>query len=149
MTQKTILSLLAVLLLSTSAFAQIAPTTQAKVNIIIDRETVRFAPQELAQEMRLVVIDQSGAEFYDSSPLSVSTLDWTMRDGKGEAVKGRLYLYTLTIKDAAGGLSQRRGYLIVNRVGDGDRVYIATGDKVGLGAGNEASGLTVVGGPDA
>src|SRR6185295_9925606 len=57
--------------------------------------------------------------------------------------------YTLTIKDAAGGLSQRRGYLIVNRVGDGDRVYIATGDKVGLGAGNEASGLTVVGGPDA
>src|SRR6476469_484974 len=115
MPKKTAFVLLLALLLSSSIAAQTAPTSQAKVNIIIDRETIRFAPQELAQEMRLVVTDQNGAELYDSSPLSVSTLDWLMRDNKGESVKGGLYLYTLTIKDAAGETSQRRGYLIVNR----------------------------------
>jgi hypothetical protein len=145
MTQKTIFSLLLTLLCSAATAAQTTSTPQAKVNLIIDRETIRFAPQEIAQELRLVVTDQAGAELYDSGPLSVSTLDWAMRDGKGEAVKGGLYLYTLTIKSAAGELSQRRGYLIVNRTGDADRVYVATGDKVGIGASGEGTQLTVVG----
>jgi hypothetical protein len=145
MTQKTILFLLTALLLSASSFAQTAPTQQAKINIIVDREAIRFAPQELAQELRLVVTDQSGAELYDSGPLSVSTLDWLMRDSKGEAVKGGLYLYTLTIKDTAGELSQRRGYLIVNRAGDADRVYVATSEKIGIGASGDGAQLTVVG----
>jgi hypothetical protein len=149
MTQRFLLLLLAWLLLSVSAMAQTVSTPQTKVNIIIDRESVRFAPQELALEMRLVITDQSGAELYDSSLLSVSTLDWLLRDSRGEAVKGGLYLYTLNIKDAAGAVSERRGYLIVNRAGDGDHIYVATGDKVGIGAGNEASSVTVVSGPDA
>src|SRR5690242_7221010 len=107
MKQSFILVLLVVLLLSASSFAQKAPSSQTKVNVIIDRETIRFAPQELAQEMRLVVTDQSGAELYDSSSLPVSTLDWLLHDSRGEAVKGGLYLYTLTIKDMAGETSQR------------------------------------------
>ncbi len=141
MTQKTILALLLTLLFSAATVAQTAPTPPAKVNIIIDRENIRFAPQELAVEMRLVVTDQSGAQLYDSGPLSLSTLDWPLRDSQGEAVKGGLYLYTLTVKEAAGETSQRRGYLIVNRTGDADRVYVATSDKVGIGA---ASQVTVV-----
>src|SRR6185436_3448380 len=115
-----ICSLLLTLLLAPATAAQTAPATQAKVNIIIDREAVRFAPQEAAQELRLVVTDQSGAQLYDSSSLAVSTLDWPLRDNSGEAIKGWLYLYRLTIKDVGGETSQRRGYLIVNRTGDAD-----------------------------
>lgn len=141
--------LLFVLSLSATSAAQTAATPQAKVNIIIDREAVRFAPQETAQELRLVVTDQTGAVLYDSGRLSLATLDWPLRDNQGEVVKSGLYLYTLTIKDAAGELSQRRGYLIVNRAGDADRVYVATGDKVGIGAGSEVSQVTVVGSNEA
>jgi hypothetical protein len=57
--------------------------------------------------MRLLITDQSGAPLYDSGPLSLSTLDWPMQDSKGEAVKGGLYPYTLTIKDASGETSQQ------------------------------------------
>jgi hypothetical protein len=39
--------------------------------------------------------------------------------------------------------------LIVNRAGDADRVYVATGDKVGIGAGREVSQVSVVSGPEA
>ena len=144
MTQRFLFLLLVGLSLSVKSFAQTAPTPQAKVNIIIDRESVRFAPQELAVEMRLVVTDQSGAEVYDSGPLSLSTLDWLMRDSNGEAVKGGLYLYKLSLKDANGGEGERRGYLIVTRTGDADRVFVATGDKVGIGAGGEVTQVTVV-----
>src|SRR5262249_28125244 len=141
-------SLFVIILLAASSFAQTAPAQATKLNIIIDRETVRFAPQEIAQEMRLVVTDQSGVVLYDSGALSVSTLDWPLRDNQREAVKGGLYLYTLTIKDAAGETTQRRGYLIVNRAGDADRIYVATGEQVGIGAGNEAAQVTVVGSPE-
>jgi hypothetical protein len=149
MTQKPMFSLFVTLWLTVSTAAQTAPTPQAKVNVIIDREAIRFAPQELAQELRLVVTDQAGAELYDSGLLAISTLDWAMRDSKGEAVKGGLYLYTLSIKNLVGETSQRRGYLIINRTGDADRVYVATSDKVGIGAGGEASTVTVVGSPEA
>src|SRR6185503_16910 len=137
MTKKMFFSLLLTLCCAVATAAQTAPASPAKVNLIIDRETIRFAPQELALEMRLIVTDQSGAERYDSSPLSVSTLDWSLRDNNGEAIKGGLYLYTLTIKAATGETSQRRGYLIVNRAGDADRVWIATSEQVGIGTGDE------------
>jgi len=149
MLRRAAFALLISLLLSATTFAQTTPSLQTKVNIIIDRETIRFAPQELAQEMRLVITDQSGAELYDSSPLSVSTLDWTLRDSQGEAVKGGLYLYTLTIKAANGETSQRRGYLIVNRAGDADRVWIATSEQVGIGTGDELPQVTVIGSREA
>jgi hypothetical protein len=100
MRQKTIFSFLLALLLSAATAAQRAPAPQAKVNIFIDREAVRFAPQEAAQEVHLLVTDQSGATLYDGGPLTASTLDWPLRDSQGEAVKGGLYLYTLPIKNA-------------------------------------------------
>jgi hypothetical protein len=137
------------LLFSAVAVAQTARAPQAKVNIIIDRELIRFAPQEAAVELRLVVTDQAGTELYDSGLPTVATLDWPLRDSKGETVKGGLYLYTLTVKDAAGELAQQRGYLIVNRAGEADRIWVATGDKVGIGAGSEVSQLTIVGSREA
>jgi hypothetical protein len=149
MQQKAVFALLFTLLLlglfSLSTAAQTTNSTQTKINIIIDRATIRFVPQETAQELRLVVTDPSGAELYDSGLLPVSSLDWPLLDRKGEAVLGGLYCYTLTIKDAAGESSQRRGYLIVNRAGDADRVYLATGEQVGIGASGAVTQLTVVG----
>src|SRR5262245_23688933 len=149
MTQKTICSLLFTLLLAVATAAQTAPAPQAKINILIDRESVRFVPTEAVQELRLLVTDQTGTELYDSGALPVSTLDWLLRDSQGEALKGGLYQYTLTIKDAGGELNQRRGYLIINRAGDADRVYVATGDKVSIGSNSEVSQVTVIGNNEA
>src|SRR5262245_187464 len=123
------LALLLALSFSARTTAQTAPVPQAKVNIIIDREMIRFAPKETVQELRLVVTDQSGASLYDSGLLTVASLDWPLRNSQDEAVKGGLYLYTLTIKALTGETSQRRGYLIVNRAGETDRVWVATSDK--------------------
>ena len=84
MTQKTILSLLLTLLCSVVTLAQTAPASPAKVNLIIDRETIRFAPQELALEMRLVVTDQSVACRFSAGYGTVAGS--TFRPAQGPAV---------------------------------------------------------------
>src|SRR5262245_60329848 len=99
MTTKTICSLLLTLLCAAATAAQTVPASQTRINIIIGRENIRFAPQEIAQELRLVVTDQNGTELYDSGMVTISALDWLMRDNQGAMVKGGLYHYTLTIKD--------------------------------------------------
>jgi hypothetical protein len=149
MQHKAVFSLLFTLLflglVSSSTVAQTPASTQAKINIIIDRATIRFVPQETVQELRLVIIEPNGAELYDSGLLPVASLDWPLLDHQGEAVKGGLYCYALTVKAATGEFSQRRGYLIVSRAGEADRVYLATGEQVAIGAGSAATELTVVG----
>src|SRR5262252_1363010 len=63
------------------------------VTIIIQQEKVRFTAQKAVQEMRLQILDQSGAVVYDSGSVAEPALDWPLQDASGVQVKSGLYAY--------------------------------------------------------
>src|SRR5438105_4560912 len=112
------LGLSLVILACSALCAQAQTTTQTpvpEVNIIINRETVRFVtPGELPQQWRLEVFHQSGELIFDSGLLTAPSLDWPLLNQQGQAVEDGLYAYRLTIKDQAGETGQtRRGQVII------------------------------------
>ena len=109
------------------------------VMIIIQQEKVRFTAQKAVQEMRLQILDQSGAVVYDSGSVAESALNWPLQDASGVQVKSGLYAYTLTIQEAgAGATSVRRGHFIVDRAkdrdGQNDRLWITSQNDAGIGS---------------
>src|SRR5215813_11652480 len=109
------------------------------VMIIIQQEKVRFTAQKAVQEMRLQILDQSGAVVYDSGPVAEPALNWPLQDASGVQVKSGLYAYTLTIQeDGAGATSVRRGHFIVDRAkdrdGQNDRLWITSQNDAGIGS---------------
>jgi hypothetical protein len=109
------------------------------VMIIIQQEKVRFTAQKAVQEMRLQILDQSGAVVYDSGSVAESALNWPLQDAGGVQVKSGLYAYTLTIQEeGAGATSVRRGHFIVDRAkdrdGQNDRLWITSQNDAGIGS---------------
>src|SRR5215471_10141405 len=109
------------------------------VMIIIQQEKVRFTAQKAVQEMRLQILDQSGAVVYDSGSVAEPVLDWPLQDASGVQVKSGLYAYTLTIQeDGAGATRVRRGHFIVDRAkdrdGQNDRLWITSQNDAGIGS---------------
>ena len=109
------------------------------VMIIIQQEKVRFTAQKAVQEMRLQILDQSGAVVYDSGSVAEPALNWPLQDASGVQVKSGLYAYTLTIQeDGAGATSVRRGHFIVDRAkdrdGQNDRLWITSQNDAGIGS---------------
>jgi hypothetical protein len=109
------------------------------VMIIIQQEKVRFTAQKAVQEMRLQILDQSGAVVYDSGSVAEPALNWPLQDASGVQVKSGLYAYTLTIQEEGSGATRvRRGHFIVDRAkdrdGQNDRLWITSQNDAGIGS---------------
>jgi hypothetical protein len=120
------------------AYAQTAPDNQQDVLIIIQQEQVRFTAQRAVEEMRLQIFDQAGQPVYDSGAVTGPELSWVLRQADGEAVKGGLYAYTLSVKESgAADARLRRGHFIVDpskeRDGKTDRLWITSQNDGSVG----------------
>jgi hypothetical protein len=109
------------------------------VMIIIQQEKVRFTAQKAVQEMRLQILDQSGAVVYDSGSVTEPVLNWPLQDAGGVQVKSGLYAYTLTIQEEGAGATRvRRGHFIVDRAkdrdGQNDRLWVTSQNDAGIGS---------------
>ena len=115
--------LLCILFCAAATLAQ-APTKTAisqDVTIIIQQEQVRFTSQKPIQMMQLQIANQSGEQVYDSGPMTVAEINWTLQTANGEAIKSGLYAYTLSIYESGAATARvRRGHFIVDRAQDRD-----------------------------
>lgn len=121
-------------------------TPTPKINIIIDRNLVRFAAPSEVQEWRLEVFTQTGEQVFNSEVVAGQPLDWPLQNQQGQPVESGLYAYTLTIKDQDGESSRtQRGHVIVDRASSSDRVWITSSSEIGVGTPTTGEELTVVG----
>ncbi len=106
---------------ATVAQAQTKTTHSQDVTIIIQQEQVRFTSQKPIQMMQLQIANQSGEQVYDSGPMTVAEINWTLQTANGEPLKSGLYAYSLTIHESGAATARvRRGHFIVDRVQDRD-----------------------------
>jgi hypothetical protein len=132
-----------------AAQGQTATTAQRpgpEFNIIINRQSVRFASPTQAREWQIEVYNQTGELVFASGNLLSAELDWPLLDQSGKPVESGLYAYTLTLKDQTDGSRHvQRGHVIVDRASAADRVWVTSSQHAGVGADNEATKVTVVG----
>ncbi|HZS05450.1 MAG TPA: hypothetical protein VFD58_11490 [Blastocatellia bacterium] len=121
-----------------------------RTSIFIEHNLVRFTtPGVEPQQWRVEVFGQAGESVFDSDWVFAAALEWPLLDQAGQAVGSGLYAYTLTIKDSAGETTRtQRGHVIVNRAGEGDRVWVTSDSEVGVGAAGDGTRLTVTGSSD-
>lgn len=125
--------------------AQAGQAQSPEISIIITQNVVRFVAQGEALEWRLEVINQRGELFFDSGLANGASLEWPLLNQQGQAIESGLYAYTLTTKAATDEAARsRRGHLIVDRASSSDRVWVTSSQEAGLGAGSEATKLTVI-----
>lgn len=126
-----------------------APSTAPRVNIIIERDRVRFAAPEAVASWRLEVFNRAGEPVFDTGLVSEPNLEWPLRDEQGQPLASGLYNYTLTIdgQDHEAGRTQR-GHVIINRAGEDDRIWVTSDNAVGVGAETADPRLTVIGATD-
>ena len=106
---------------ATLAQSQTKTTNSQDVTIIIQQEQVRFTSQKPIQMMQLQIANQSGEQVYDSGPMTVAEINWTLQTANGEAIKSGLYAYTLSIHESGAATARvRRGHFIVDRAQDRD-----------------------------
>ncbi|MFN0086890.1 MAG: hypothetical protein ACKVX9_15980 [Blastocatellia bacterium] len=113
------------------------------VTIIIQQEKIRFTARSPVAELRLQVFDQAGELVYDSGSVLEPTLDWTLQNGGGQAVRSGLYAYSLLVREygaepGAEPPRPRRGHFIVDRAseqdGRTDRLWVTSRNDGGVGA---------------
>jgi hypothetical protein len=116
----------------------------AKLNIIIERQLVRFTTLGEAVEWRLVVTNQQEEVIFDSGLVYGHTLEWSLKNQQDEAVQSGLYAYSLTTKAVNDEAARtQRGHLIIDRASNSDRVWVTSTQAVGIGS--EAPQVSVVG----
>ncbi len=134
--------LLCFLLSAPATFAQRETPAKAAqsqdVTIIIQQDKVRFTSQKPIQMMQLQIVNQSGEQVYDSGPMTVAEVNWTLQTANGEALKSGLYAYTLAIHESGAATARvRRGHFIVDRVqdrdGKTDKLWVTSQQDSGIG----------------
>jgi hypothetical protein len=136
------------LILAVAGAAQISAQTPApKVNIVIERNLIRFTTAEAATAARIEVSNQAGEPVFDSGLVSTQALEWPLRGQQGQPLASGLYAYTLTIHSQAGEM-KRHGHVIVDRASQDDRIWVTSNSEVGVGAQSTEPELTVVGASD-
>ncbi|HEX4951594.1 MAG TPA: hypothetical protein VFZ34_33360 [Blastocatellia bacterium] len=124
------------------AAAAQAPSPQ--VNLIIEREGIRFDRSGAANGWQLEVFNQTGELVFASGVMRTPSLTWTLQDQQGQALASGLYSYRLRMQTETGDvLATQTGNVMVNRASENDRIWITTNRKAGVGA-QDATDLTVI-----
>lgn len=145
------LPLLLMVLIPVAAFAQSPASSTAgttgKVNVIIERELLRFETPGESRVWRVEVFNQTGEMIYASGQVNGSSLEWRLQDQLDKPLAGGLYAYKLTAQNEQGETAwTQRGHVIIDRAGASDRIWVASSNAIGVGS---ASELTVAGSPEA
>jgi hypothetical protein len=77
------------------------------VNISARPDGVHVAAEGDLAELRMDVADESGEVVFQSGPAPVQSLEWDMRDARGERVAPGAYLVTVTYRTPGGKLRKR------------------------------------------
>ncbi|MBI3459343.1 tail fiber domain-containing protein [Candidatus Acetothermia bacterium] len=76
-------------------------------------DLVRFEAQGSVTELRVQIFSLAGQPLVDSGFVRGSALDWRLGDQRGRLLGSGVYLYALSLKDAAGKVSQHLGKLVL------------------------------------
>lgn len=125
--------------------------TAPKINLIIERNSVRFDQQFDAQgsarTWQLEVFSAAGDLMFASGTVSQPAIEWPLADQTGKPLTSGLYAYTLKFwNENNDALPTQRGHVIVDRASTADRIWVASSSTVGVGSTAE---LTVAGSPEA
>lgn len=141
-TLKTITFTLILFCAMLSAVVAQAPTPQ--VNLIIEREGIRFDRTGASNGWQLEVFNQMGELVFASGVMRTPSLTWTLQDQQGQALASGLYSYRLRMQSEDGDvLATQTGNVIVNRASANDRIWVTSNRKAGVGA-RDATDLTVI-----
>jgi hypothetical protein len=81
------------------AHAQSERSATRDAAVSVESRQLRFASRRPVEHMRLQVLDRAGALIHDSGLVAKNDLVWSPGDDKGNALKGGLYDWMLTVKE--------------------------------------------------
>jgi hypothetical protein len=70
-------------------------------------ESIRFTSLGELIQMRLEVIDPTGAVLYDSGFKSGNLIDWTLSDNLGQRLQDGSYLCVVSVRDSSGQITRK------------------------------------------
>lgn len=77
------------------------------------KDFIRFQAHESVQELRVKILSLAGHKLGDPRIVHSSTLDWRLGNAQRRLAANGVYLYAVTVKDAAGQESQYLGKLVI------------------------------------
>lgn len=126
----------------------VAQPATPQINLIIEREGVRFDRTGNAAAWQIEVFNETGELVFASGVTHTPSLAWGLQDQQGHPLASGLYNYRLRMQNETGDLlATQTGHVMVNRASTNDRIWVTSNRKTGVGA-QDATDLTVISADD-